>query len=64
MSTEVVKNLAAIQVIKTSANWVIFGANFDESSWEGGHKDHLVLQDWLPSARAASQPNPWHGREH
>lgn len=29
-----------------------------------GPTDHLVLQAWLPSARAASQPNVGHGREH
>lgn len=29
-----------------------------------GPTDHLVLQAQLPSARAASQPNAWHGREH
>lgn len=29
-----------------------------------GPTDHLVLEAWLPSARAASQPNAWYGREH
>lgn len=36
MSIEAVKNLAAIQVLNTSANWGFFCANFDDSFREGG----------------------------
>lgn len=63
MSIKAVKNLADIKVIKTSVNWHIFFANFDDSSSEGGQLcgPHRPLSS--PSL-AASQPNAWHGREH
>lgn len=60
MSIEAVKNLAVIQVIKTSANWgffvqILMILTGREAKFVGS-TDHLVLEVWLPNA--------WYGREH